>query len=227
MSSSLTGFSQVFNEKGEREEAFETLEEGYMILKSQKDLEIRDSRARFRLWSTIAVLFARYEKPERAIEIAQEITDEGEQTSALSQIAQVFTSQGKDDSAREALVAISEDSSRLFALIGVSDAKNRMENREEAIEILNEAAELTETVSQFIPLSSALSELASRFVKYGEIDKARELSLANLETIAQIRNESSRALSLANLADIYAEAEFDLTDDEKVVLYKMTRRGEW
>ncbi|MGC2237708.1 MAG: hypothetical protein WA584_16210 [Pyrinomonadaceae bacterium] len=224
MTSCLVGFSQTFNEKGEREEAIDALEEAYAILKSQKDLEIRSSQTRFRLWSTISVLFARYEKPERAIEIAQEIPDEDEQTSALSQIAQVLTSQEKDDLARLALSAIAEDSQRLFALIGVSDAKNQLEKREEAVEILNEAAHLAETVSQLSPRSSAYNELARRFSEYGETDRAREISHENLETISQIRDEGNRAVALANLAAFYEQSEFDLTDAEKTILQEMTKK---
>jgi tetratricopeptide (TPR) repeat protein len=227
MTASLLGFSQILNRNGEREEALETLEEAHAILKSQTDMEIRDSRTRFRLWSAIAVLFARYEKPERAIETAREITDETEQTSALSQLAQIFTLAENEDAARESLNAIAEDSQRVFALIGASDAKNEREKRDEAIEILNEAAELAGGVSQFGLLSQALGEIARRFVQHGENDKGREIALANLETISKIRDESARAVALANLAELYEQEKFDLTDDEKAILYKMTKRGEW
>jgi hypothetical protein len=41
--------------------------------KSQREKEIRDSRARFGLLASIAVQFAGIDKPERAIEIAQEL----------------------------------------------------------------------------------------------------------------------------------------------------------
>lgn len=227
MTSSLIGFSQVFNRNGEREEALEALEEAHAILKSQTDMEIRDSRTRFRLWSAIAVLFARYEKGERAIEIAREITDETEQTSALAQLAQTFTLAENEDAARESLNAIAEDSQRVFALIGTSDAKNELEKRDEAIEILNEAAELSGGVSQFGLLAQAQGELARRFARYGENEKAREIALANLETISKIRDESARAVALANLADLYEKEEFELTDEEKSILYNMTKRGEW
>jgi tetratricopeptide (TPR) repeat protein len=223
MTSCLIGFSQTFNEKGEREDALDALEEAYAILKSQKDLEIRSSQNRFRLWSTISVLFARFEKPERAIEIAQEIPDEDEQTSALSQIAQVLALQEKDDLARQAVSAISEDSQRLFALIGISDAKNKLEKRDEAVEILNEAAHLAETVSQLSPRSSAYNELARRFGEYGETDKSRAISHENLETISQIRDEGNRAVALANLAALYEQSEFDLSDAEKEILRQMTK----
>jgi tetratricopeptide (TPR) repeat protein len=224
MTSVLVGFSQIFNDKNEREEALETLEEAYAILKSQKDLEIRSSRARFTLWSGIAVLFARYEKPERAIEIAQEIADETEQMSALSQIAQTLALQEKDELARQAINAVYDDSQKLFALIGVSDAKNRLEKRAEAVELLNEAAHLAETVPQLAPRSQALIDLARRFHEYGETERARELSHENLETIRQIRDESSRAVCMVNLAELYEQSNFDLTENEQTILEEMTRQ---
>ncbi|HEY0427620.1 MAG TPA: hypothetical protein VGC76_07535 [Pyrinomonadaceae bacterium] len=227
MTSTLIGFSQILNEKGEREDALEALEEGYVILKSQKDLEIRNSRARFNLWATIAVLFARYEKTERAFEIAQEIADETEQTSALSQIARVFASKEKDEQARQAVNAIAEDSERLFALIGVSDAENNLEKRDEAIKSLGEAAHLAETVAQLAPRSSAFNELARRFNDYGETERARELSVENLATIAQIRDESSRAVCLVDLAEFYEQADFDITDAEKKIMREMTKTKDW
>jgi tetratricopeptide (TPR) repeat protein len=227
MTTTLVGFSQIFNEKNERDEALETLEEGYAILKSQKDLEIRSSQARFSLWSSIAVLFARYEKAERAIEIAQEIADDEAQMSALSQIAQSLTLQGKDEQARQAIDAIIEDSNKLSALIGISDAKNRLEKQAEAVEILGEAASLAETVPHLAPRSSAFIELARRFKNYGETDRAREISHENLETIAQIRDESNRAVALANLAEFYEQANFDLTGEEEEILQEMTKKRDW
>jgi len=227
MTSALVGFSHIYNERGEREDALETLEEAYAILKSQKDLEIRSSKNRFTLWSGIAVLFARYEKPERAVEIAQEITDETEQTSALSQIAQSLALQGNDAAAQQSVNAIHDDSQRLFALIGVSDAHNRLEKRDEAIRHLTEAAHLAEAVTQLAPRSTAFIELARRFQDYGETARARELSHENLETIAQIRDESSRAVSLVNLAELYEQSNFDLTDEEKAILHSMTKQKDW
>lgn len=227
IASCMLGFAREFGAKGEVSEGLETLEESYAILKSQRDSEIRDSRARFGLLASIAVQFAGFEKPERAIEIAQNISDENEKTSALAQIAQICTTQGKDDIARQALNAITEDAQRLFALIGMSDAKKRLEKNVEAIEILNEAAHLAETVPQLSSRSSALGELAKRFAELNETEKARAVSHENLETIAQIRDEMTRAIALAQLADVYEQADFTLSEDEKKILQTMIRQAEW
>ncbi len=226
ISNALVGFSQEFWNNGERDDALDTLEEAYAILKSQKDAEIRDSRARFNLWGVIAVQFAKYEKGERGIEIAQENIDEMEQMSALSQIAQVCAAQDKEELTRQAINAIGEDSQRMFALVGVSDAKNNLGEREKSVEYLNEAAALCETVPQLPSRSAAYNEFTVRFHNYGEITKSRLMSHANLETIADIRDESIQAVTLAQLAAIYEKENFALTADERNEMLKMLRRAE-
>jgi tetratricopeptide (TPR) repeat protein len=227
LASVLVGYSREYWEKDEKQDAIETLEEAHQVLKSQHERETRDSRAKFNLFTMIAVQFALFEKPERAIEIAQANPDESEQISGLSQIAQVFTTQEKDALARQSLNAITEDSQRLFAIIGVSDAKEKSEKREDAINLLNEAAQLAETIPQLSARSQAFNELAQRFNNYGETKRAREVSHENLEIIAEIRDESIRAVALANLAEVYEDAKFELTDTEKEILYTMIRRAEW
>ena len=226
ISSCLSGFAREYWAKGEKDEAVETLEESHAILKSQHEKETRDSRAKFGLFGAIAALFARFEKPERALEIAQEIPDENEQVAALAQIAQIFTMQRKEDFASQAVQAIGEDSQRLTAFIGISDAQNQLEDTEKTIVALNEAAHLAETVPQLALRSSAFNELAERFAKYGETERARELTHENLETIAKIRDESSQAVCLAQLAEIYEQNNFTLTDSEKAILQAIIIKNE-
>ncbi|HXH71035.1 MAG TPA: hypothetical protein VNI60_11955 [Pyrinomonadaceae bacterium] len=225
IASCLNGFAQVFWQNSEKDEALETLEEAYAILKSQRDSETRDSRARFKIFGAIAIQFARFEKAERAIEIAQENIDETEKMTALASIAQVCTLQGRDEIARQSINAIRDDAQRLFALIGVSDAKNKSNEKEKAVEILSEAAALGETVPQIASRSSAYNELATRFREYGDGERAREISLENLKIISQIRDESSRAVALAQLSNVYDEAEFTLNDAEKGILRTMIQKA--
>ena len=223
----LAGFARRFWEKDEKSDALETLEESYAVLKSQRESETRDSRAKFSLFMTIAVEFARFSKPERAVEIAQENQDENERMSGLSQIAQVLALQGNDELSRQTIGAIKEDSARMFALVGIAEAKNRSGEKEKAIEFLTEAAHLAETIPQLSVRSTALNELAKHFLNYGEIVKAREVSHENLEVISQIRDESLKSTALASLAEIYEQGNYDLTDAEKEILYTMIRRAEW
>jgi tetratricopeptide (TPR) repeat protein len=223
----LVGFSRVFWKKGEREDALESLEEAYALVKSQRDRDIRDSRAHFATLGTIAVQFAKCEKPERAIEIAQENISESEQTSALAQIAQVCTQQSKDEFARQAIAAIRDEVNRMSALIGVADAKKSLGAEEKAIEVLNEAAALCESIPQLPARSSAYNELAERFHEYEKTERAQELLHESLETIADIRDESTRAVTLAQLASVYEQAGFTVSDAEKEILKTMVRRAEW
>jgi len=226
LSSTLVGFAKEYWTNGEKDDAVETLEESYAVLKSQHEKETRDSRAKFGLFGTISALFASYGKAERAIEIAHEIPDENEQISVLAQIAQIFTLNGEDAFALQAVQGIAEDSKRLSAFIGISDAQNRLEKREEAIDTLHQAANLAETVPQLASRSSAFNELAKRFAEYGETERAREITHENLETIAQIRDESSQAVTLANLSEIYETNNFELTDAEKEILQAIIRKAE-
>lgn len=226
IASCLLGFSSVFWNRDEKGEALETLEEAYAILKSQRDSETRDSRARFNLWTQIVVQFAWFEKAERSIELAQENPNQDGQTSALSQIAQICASQNKNELARQALAAIREDENKIFALINVANVRNRDGETEKAIALLTEAAALCETVPQFTVRSSVFTELAKRFHENGSAEQARRLSLENLDTIAQIRNGGSRVVALARLGNLYEQFKFDLNDAEKNALLKISSCGE-
>lgn len=224
MAWTLLGYSRHFQAQNEPDEAAEILEEAYAILKSQKDRDVRDSRFRFNLWANIAAEFAQIRKNERAVEIAQEITDEASQISALSTIAQICALQDKDELARQSVNAIGDDAPRLFALLGISDAKIKTGKREEALNFLREAETLSETVPQLASRSDALNELAKRFQDLGDATKARELLHENLELISTIRDESSRAVALAHLSDFYERLNYELNDAEREILDALVRK---
>ncbi len=221
MATALLGYAREFWRKDEKDEALEALEEAYAILKSQRDIETRDSKAKFALFSAIAVQFAGFEKGERGIEIAQSIIDENEQMSALAQIAQILTIQKNETLAPQAIRAISEDANRVFALIGVSDIHSKNGEREKTVATLDEAADLAETVPQLASRSAAYNEIAQRLREYGEEIKTKDVLRASLETIAKIHDESAQAASLASLAEIYHRDDFDLADEEKSILQTM------
>ena len=227
ISSCLTGFAQEFWKRDERDEALETIEEAYAILKSQRDKETRDSRARFALFGSIALQFAQFEKQERAIEIAQEITGEEQRYQALSSIAQVLVLQKKDELAGQALQAIDEDGQRLFALVGMADAKNQLGEKEEAVKLLDEAVPLVETVPQFTVRAAVFNALAQRFAKFGKAEKAREAAHANFQIILKILDESSQVTALANLGEVFQQNNFELNSEEKQLLETLLRRAEF
>ena len=226
IASCLLGFSREFWKKEEKDDAVESLEEAYAIIKSQRENEIRDSRSRNATYTQIAAQFAGYGKAERAIEIANENQDGDERTSALSQIAQILTIQKDDAVARQALTAIPEESSRLFALLGMSESKEKIGEREDAVALLDEAAALAETVPQLSLRSAVLNEIVRAFSNFGEHAKAVAAAHENLEVIASIRDEGIRAAMLANLSAIYPQGEQELTEADKNIIGRMVRRAE-
>ena len=224
MASALLGFAREYWKKEEKEDAIDTLEEAYAILNSQRETETRDARARYGLLATIAAQFAAFGKSDRGVEIAVEIIDPNEQMAALSQIAQILTVQKQDDLARQTINHIAEDANRLYAFISVSDAKEKSGETEAALALLDEAAALTETIPQLGTRSDVLKEIAARYSDHGQTEKARAISAANFDVISQIRNESSKAVALANLAAVYANSNFELSDNEKSILQSITRK---
>src|SRR5690606_19908613 len=54
IASALLGFSRELWKAGEKEDAVESLEEAYAILRSQKDAETRNTPAKFALFSTLS-----------------------------------------------------------------------------------------------------------------------------------------------------------------------------
>ncbi|MBK8464495.1 MAG: hypothetical protein IPL32_01565 [Chloracidobacterium sp.] len=223
MASALLGFARDQWSKDEKSDAIETLDEAYAILNSQREAETRDSRARNGLLASIGVQFAGFGKTERGIEIALENQDPDERMAALSQIAQMFALRKDDERARQTVNLISEDSDRLLALVALSDAKQKLGEKEASLSLLNEAAALVETVPQLASRSTVLNEIAVRLVGQGETVKAREVSHQSLDQVCNIRDESSRAVELAKLSGVYAQSNFELSESEKTVLGKLTR----
>lgn len=225
IATALLGYAREFWKKDERDEAFNSLEEAYSILKSQRESETRSSREKFSLFNAIAAQFAGFEKGERAIEIAEEIADETQQMSALGQIAYVLTVQKNDDLARQAIRAIREDSNRVFAIIGVSDVKRKNDEKKHAAALLDEAASLADTLPQPASRSSAYNEIATRYFDSGDLEKAGSTVRRNLETISSIKDESGRSIALTNLSELLERPEFILTDDEKTVLHQLITKA--
>lgn len=214
MASALLGFSRHAWNAGDTDDAIEALDEGYEILRSQRDIETRDSRARNRLMASIAAQFAGYGKNEKAIEAAGENQDPEEEMSALTQVAQILTIRKQDELARQTLEMIPEDANRLFAMISMSDAKEKGEDRDSALTLLDEAATYADSVPQLASRSNALIELASRYSAYERAERSREILLEALDVLAEIKDESSQAASLAAVAETYSEIGLDPGDAE-------------
>jgi len=223
MGSALLGFARDEWSKDKKEDALDTIEEAFAIVNSQREAETRDRRSRNTLLSAISAQFAGFGRTDRAVEIAMLNPDPNEEMTALSQIAQILIIQKDDQQARETIDMIKEDATRLFGLLGLSDAKTKLGEAEAAATLLDDAASLADTVPHLAARSSVLNQIALRWVDHGQMEKARQVTHENLELITHIRDESSRAVELANLSSVRERSNLDLTEDEKAVLEKLTR----
>ena len=224
MASALLGFARESWKIGEQSEAAETLDEAFDILKSQREIETRDSRSRNALITTIAVQFVGFGKTERGLEAAEENKDPDEHVSALSQIAHILTARHEDELARQTLNMIPDDAGRLFALISVADAKEKLGESDAAVAFLEEAATLAETVPQLGLRSEALNEIAARFADHGQTESSRKFLLESLAVISQIRDESSQAAALAGVSTVYANAGIEIGDAERAIIGGILRK---
>lgn len=227
MASAMLGFARDHWGKEDKDEAIDSLEEAYAILRSQREAETRDSRSRQALITTIAVQFAGFGKSERATEIALENPDPNEAINALVQIAQILTIQKEDELARETVNLIEEDANRLFALVAIADGQRKGGNDEAAIATLDEAVTMAETVPQLSARSEVLNEIADRFASLGEAEKARSIGIESLAVLSQIRDESSRAVAVANLAKVYSAAGIEPAETEKKAMTGLARQMEF
>jgi hypothetical protein len=171
--------------------------------------------------AAIAAQFAVFEKGERAGVIAQNNPDQEEQFSALSQIAQVLTLQNKDDLARDTIDMIGDDSHKVGALIMMSDVKQRLGDSDAAMALLDEAVSWADTIPQLVARSSAMIDISSRYAEHGLTDRVRKLGLSNLENINVIRDESSQAVAVASLSEVYSKADLTIGDEEKPLIEKI------
>ena len=221
----LAGHARHYWNAGQKDDALESLEEAFAILKSQRENETRNSRDRFRLFGSIAAQFALFGKGERAIEVAESIGDENEGMPSLAQIATILTAEGNDELARRALHAIREDAQRAFALIGMSDAKEKLGHREAALELLDEASHLAETVPQLAPRATAYIEMAGRYAKL-ESDERLSASVHNVfETVLEVRDESIKSTSLAELSKLADELQLSPGPEEAAYLKKLAAQA--
>jgi len=224
MSNCLVAFSKYYWDRGEKDEAFEALDEAYQILRSQRDIETRDSRAKFALFGSIAAQYASFERSERAVEIASAIEDDAQRTNSLTQIAALLTARRDDTEARHALNAIIDDSDRAFALAAMSDAKHQIGERPDAVTLLDEAVHLVEAIPQLTARAGVYNEIVTRYLQYSESAKAAEVFETSLRTIAEIRDEGHRAAAVAALSDLTVDPDLELAVEDMRIVEELLSR---
>ncbi|MBE7516679.1 MAG: hypothetical protein HS105_08750 [Chloracidobacterium sp.] len=215
IASTLVGFARDEWRRDQKEQAVETLDDAYQVLCSQREIETRDTRAKNALMSSVAVQYAGFAVPEKDLQAAEEITDPSERDSALSQIAQILSTQNAGELAQNALERIAEPFVRLETIIAMSDAKLRSNDDESAADLLASAAEQIGSLPQATSRSHFLNEVAARYFARGRADAAREAALQNLAVIADVRDESSQASLIADLSDLYGEDGLEFGDGER------------
>ena len=226
MASALLGFARNYWKKDEQDDALDALDEAYQILKSQKEIETRDSRGANSLMTSIAAQFAGFGKTERAVEIAHENFDPAEVTAGLAQIAQILTMRKEDEFARQTVNQIVEDADRVFALIQMADTKFSSGETDATIALLDEAMQFADTVPQMVSRASILAGVAARFNEADDKQKAREAAHACLRVIAELRDEAAQATALAELGSLYTEAGFEMGDEERRLVEPLLRKAD-
>jgi len=224
MASALLGFARDAWTKDAKDDAVETLEESYAILRSQREAETRDSRARNALLASIATQFAGFGKTERGVEIAFENPDPNERTGALTQIVRILTIQNEDELARQTLDEIDDDAGRLFAFIGMADVKRSQDKSGESIAFLDEAALMADSIPQLASRSGVLNEIAARFAEQGQTEKAREIISQNMSLISEILDNSSQAALLASIVDILDDSGMQISESDREHLRHFVRK---
>ncbi len=202
-------------------EAIDLLEEAYSLLRTQKDKEVRDSAARFSLFSQIAVRLAVCGKFERGLEIALENPVEDERNAALSRIANAATLSERDEFVKQALEAMSDDGEKTFALIGIHDANLKEEKSERALTALQSSLDLADSIPQIPLRSQALNVLASRFNQNEKKENAHEILGRSLETVSHILDDANKAVALANLAEAYEKVGIEIGEQERIILERI------
>ncbi|MEZ5347000.1 MAG: hypothetical protein R2681_15740 [Pyrinomonadaceae bacterium] len=223
----LTGFSQIFRLEGDNEEALESLEEAYAMLKSQTEREIRNTKTRIQIFGAVAKEFAELGKVERALEIAHENPDNQTKNLALTQIAQICTESGETEMAKTSVSGIEPEAQRIPALISISDILTKSDNRDEALEYLVEASDMAAGIEQFVFRCELQCGMVRRFHALGETEAARQLASSALESAREIRGAANRSVAIADLSDIYQQLAYELSEEDKEIIDTLLRTSDW
>lgn len=224
MSSALLGFARDHWKKDRKEDALDSLEEAFDILRSQKDIETRDSRARNQLMTAIAVQFAGFGKTEKAIEAAETNADPEETLAAIPQIAAILVTQNEDELARQTVDVVDEPTAKLAGLIAISDSAHLRGDDEKAVTWLGDAICMIDDVPQIAAQSDTLAAISKRFYDLGREDQARQTAVRSLIITNRIKDETRQVASLCKLTDLYDPNGLTIGDEEKAQLFSLLSR---
>ena len=107
----------------------------------------------------------------------------------------------------------------------MSDGKEKNEDRAGAVELLNEASHLAETVPQLTMRATAYVEIGKRYLSFGEMDGARNAFESAVNVVGEIRDESARVTTLVSLVEATAGSEMDVTSFPAALLQRVSVRS--
>lgn len=205
LSSALKAISEINRNNGNISEADELLGEAYEVLRSEKDMQRRDSRASFTLQAAIAASFAATNKLDKAIEAAESIPLEDYSQSAFISIAAASAEHGDTDNARAIVTSITGDAGRIPGLLAIADALKS--DPPLAKDFLREAAETVDGVIQESLRVELLGEIISRYLKLGDEEAARNLRKTLIETLPTLRDRFIQIKHILNLGSLFGFGE--------------------
>jgi len=205
LAGTLLAFARHLSNTGQADDALNDIEEAFEILEGQQEKETRDSRARNSIWTAIAVQFAGFGHADRGIEIAKKNIDDREAAKAIGEIAQILATTGDIEKARETALLQEEAYDQAETLISIVDTLTLKGENANVAETLREAEEKTGTVPQISAKADLLIEIAKRRKDLGEAGIAAATAEKAIAAIVEIRDESRRVTSLANLSSAVAD----------------------
>lgn len=212
LSSALKAISEINRNNGNISEADELLGEAYEVLRSEKDMQRRDSRASFTLQAAIAASFAATNKLDKAIEAAESIPLEDYSQSAFISIAAVLAEQGDTDNARAIVSSITGEAEKIPGLLAIADALKS--DPPLAKDFLREAAETVDGVIQESLRVELLGEIISRYLKLGDEEAARNLRKSLIETLPTLRDRFIQIKHILNLGSLFGFGETEYHEVE-------------
>ena len=218
IASVVLAFARDHWQKDEKDEALEALEEAYAVLLSQHENETRDSRAKFVVMTAVAVQFAGFDKCERAIEVADTIPEETHKTNALSQIAQVASSEGSFELAEQAASEIDSELDRAITMVLAARAVSNSGDAEKSAELLSNASDAIAKLSEPTMRHSALTELSRAYFETGDQNNGILAFEKALAALLEVRNSTFQVSGLSDLSKLSEGFGIEVTDVHREIL---------
>ena len=187
---------------------------------------MRDTAARVNLWAAVAVEFARFEKTERAIEIAQEIPEENAAHRPRCPASRKSASRAAKMIWRNSQSAELTTIRRKLSPCSRSPTRQiRRANLPTRSFFSTNQPPFADTVDRLTARAKAFDQLARRYHAFEDREKMHAMFYESLTTILKIRDGSDRAAALARMSEFYEANHLDLTDTERETMLKIIAKS--